>query len=93
MTDFSDHALIEQHEKQAAEKAAWAKKLTPRPAMSFNDDDLYIYNNRTLEIVEHIGSKSMYRRELVNGPQQMGAAGLGWTRGLTAKRLGLWSKA
>ena len=74
VTQAERGALFEVADKVAA-------RMAPLPRSSFNDDDWYVYDTATLEIVQHYGSKS--RR-----PQaQLGQC---CVSGMSAKYLGLW---
>ena len=50
--------------------------------VSFNDDDLYVYDPVTLEYIQNLG-KSRFHDPVV-------AENHDWARGMTAKYLGLW---
>lgn len=54
----------------------------PIPAHRFNDDDFYVYDEATLELLQEVGCKAGWRP--VAKPGQAVA------RGMRAKWLGLW---
>ena len=62
------------------------------PPLSFNDDDFYVYDAKTKELVRSIGCKSVdlfivrtYGLEVKEGQT--------WGRGQSVKRMGLWRAA
>ena len=70
---------------------AQPKKHIAEPSY-FNDDDVYVYQADTLQIVQHLSHHFHAVREAgYAGIKVM--AGQAWTKGLTGKHLGLWSAA
>jgi hypothetical protein len=71
-----------------------ARQAIPQclPVSSFNDDDVYVYNAATKQIVRVIGSKdSQVRDSRYIGLRVQ--AGESWARGMAAKSLGLWRES
>ena len=59
---------------------------------SFNDDDLYVYESDTLELVEHVSHCFQSVRDARHIGYRV-KSGQSWSKGLCGKYLGLWSAA
>lgn len=67
-------------------------KPWPMPAMNFCDDDLYIYDEKTREIVKHIGCKMHYYDSYKSGRTPL-PTGQRAVIGMQARHMNLRSKA
>lgn len=64
----------------------------PIPMASFNDDDVYVYDAATKQLIRHVPHSAQEVRDArYIGFRVM--AGQAWAKGMAAKALGLWSKA
>lgn len=67
--------------------------MTPQnapPIASFNDDDVYVYNAETKQIVRTISCKDSQVRDSKYIGLRVNA-GESWAKGMAAKSLGLWT--
>jgi hypothetical protein len=62
------------------------------PVVSFNDDDLYLYNAATKQLIHQFSCADQQVKDALHiGFRVM--AGQAWAKGMTAKALGLWRAA
>lgn len=56
---------------------------------SFNDDDIYVFNSDTFELIDQVGSSCPRRINIKYGFEKF-APGVEWKTGMSAKRLPIW---
>ena len=63
------------------------------PIVSFNDDDVYVYESAAKRLVRRIGCKEQSAADAICLGSLRVRQGEAWAFGMSAKRLGLWEAA
>lgn len=64
----------------------------PVPVEAFNDDDLYVYNAKSKQLIRSFSCKDPQVIEAANVGFRV-RAGQTWAKGMAAKSLGLWRQS